>query len=113
VQYRNRRTGVRRTFEFAEVTDVGGENVVYRWDPKADVTKEIGSISRLGETLGLYTGMTAKEMKSDLTDKVKALKWMVSKKYFDINAVGRIVADYYKSPEDVMDIASSGGDYKF
>ena len=113
VQYRNRRTGVRRTFEFAEITDAGGENVVYRWDPKADVTREIGSISRLGETLGLYTGMTAKEMKSDLTDKVKALKWMVSKKYFDINAVGRIVADYYRSPENVMDIASKGGDYKF
>ncbi|VVB73631.1 Type II/IV secretion system protein [uncultured archaeon] len=113
VQYRNRRSGIRRTFEFAEITNGGEDNVVYRWDPKADVTKEIGSISRLGETLALYTGMTAKEMKSDLTDKVKVLKWMVSKKYFDINAVGRISADYYRSPDEVMDKASKGGDYKF
>ena len=113
VQYRNRRTGVRRTFEFAEINDEGNSNVVYRWDPKTDATKEIGAITRLGETLGLYTGMTAKEMKSDLTDKVKALKWMVSKKYFDINMVGRISLDYYRSSDEVMDVVSKNGDFKF
>ena len=57
--------------------------------------------------------MTAKEMKSDLTDKVKALKWMVSKKYFDINMVGRISSDYYRSSDEVMDVVSKNGDFKF
>ena len=113
VQYRNRKSGIRRTFEFAEITHEGKSNVVYRWDPRADAIKEAGTITRLGETLALYTGMNVKEMKTDLLDKTKILKWMVSKKYFDINAVGRITAEYYRAPEDVVKFADTNKDWTY
>lgn len=112
-QYRNRRSGIRRTFEFAEITSEGKANVVYRWDPRTDTMKEENAITRLGETLALYTGMTVKEMKIDLLDKTKILKWMVAKKYFDINAVGRITADYYKDSEEIVEYANSNRDWSF
>jgi len=113
VQYRNRRSGIRRTFEFAEITNEGKANVVYRWDPKSDTIKEVEAITRLGETLALYTGMTVKEMKLDLLEKTKILKWMVDKKYFDINEVGRITADYYMDNEKVVEYATAGKDWVF
>jgi hypothetical protein len=53
----------------------------------------------------LYTGMTTKEMKDDIADKAKVLKWMVEKKYFDINAVGKVSADYYLKQDEVLDAA--------
>lgn len=111
VQYRNRRTGIRRTFEFAEITHDGKSNVVYRWDPRTDTIKEANAITRLGETLALYTGMTVKEMKLDLLEKTKVLKWMVAKKYFDINTVGRIVSDYYRDSEEIMRYVESNKDF--
>ena len=113
VQYRNRRSGIRRTFEFAEITNEGKANVVYRWDPKSDTIKEVEAITRLGETLALYTGMTVKEMKLDLLEKTKILKWMVNKKYFDINEVGRITADYYMDNEKVVEYATASKDWVF
>lgn len=112
VQYRNRRSGIRRTFEFAEITNDGKANVVYRWDPRTDTMKEENPISRLGETLALYTGMTVKEMKLDLLEKTKILKWMVGKRYFDINAVGRITADYYKDNEEIAKYATANKDWQ-
>jgi len=105
IQYRNRRTGVRRTFEFAEITKEGKTNLLYRWDPKKDIMKEVGQITRLGEFLSLYTGMTIKEMKEDLNDKVKILDWMVKKEYFDINNVGKVVAEYYRNPDEIIQAA--------
>ncbi|MEM2974087.1 MAG: ATPase, T2SS/T4P/T4SS family, partial [Candidatus Micrarchaeia archaeon] len=107
-QFRNRRTGIRRTLEFAEITDKGDANVIYRWDPKEDILKEVGETTRLAETLMLYTGMTPKEMKEDMADKARILRWMVEKKYFDINTVGKISADYYLNPDEVLDAAKKG-----
>ena len=104
-QYRNRRTGLRRTLEFSEITDKGDANVIHRWNPKLDNLEEVGEATRLAEVLMLYTGMTTKEMKDDVTDKAKVLKWMVEKKYFDINAVGKVSADYYLKADEVLDAA--------
>jgi flagellar protein FlaI len=107
-QFRNRRSGIRRTFEFAEITEKGDANVVYRWNPKEDILGQVGETTRLAETLMLYTGMTPKEMKEDVADKSKILKWMVDKKYFDINIVGKVSADYYMRPDEIMDAAKKG-----
>lgn len=112
VQYRNRRTGARRTFEFAEIAKNGSANNIYRWDPKDDSVKEVGQLSRLGELLSLYTGMTVKEIREDRDDKMRILKWMVGKKYFDINTVGRIAADYYLTPDDVLEAAKKNREWQ-
>ena len=112
VQFRNRRSGIRRTFEFAEITKNGGSNLIYRWDPKSDDMKEVGQLNRLSELLSLYTGMTVKEMREDITEKVKILKWMVGKKYFDINSVGKIAADYYLKSDNVLEAVKKNREWE-
>lgn len=75
------------------------------------MTKQIGEMVRLNDMLGLYTGMSSKEIKSDLEDKARVLKWMVSKKYFDINAAGKITADYYLNADTIIDAAKKDKDW--
>lgn len=111
VQFRNRRTGIRRTYEFAEITDTGDAGVIWRWDPKEDVLKQVGEMTRLAAVLGLYTGMTQKEIKEDLAEKARILNWMVAKNYIDVNTVGRIVSDYYKNPSQVEEAARRNKDW--
>ena len=111
IQYRNRRSGIRRTFEFSEITETGDANILYRWDPKADDLKEVGPIARLGDTIGLYTGMTSKEINEDIKEKEKILRWMTKKKYFDINIVGKIISDYYKDPKYIIEAATKNKEW--
>ena len=111
VQYRNRRTGFRRTLQFAEVTEDGDAHDIYQWDPREDQTNKIADPERLAEILALYTGMTQKEMDADLSEKNSVLKWMVQKRYLNTDIVGKITADYYIDPEDVVEAAKKGKDW--
>jgi flagellar protein FlaI len=111
VQYRNRRTGFRRTLQFAEVTKEGEARDLYLWDPREDKMNEVAEPERLIEQLGLYTGMTQKEMNADLAEKTAVLKWMVQKRYLNTDIVGKITADYYSVPEEVADAAKKGKDW--
>jgi flagellar protein FlaI len=112
VQFRNRRTGIRRTIEFSEITEDGSSKQIYRWDPKEDKLNKVGEISRLLEQLSLYTGMTEKEIEKNLNEKEKILKWMVNKKYFDVNIVGKIAADYYIMEDEVLEAAEKNKDWE-
>lgn len=108
VQYRNRRTGIRRTLEVAEIDDRGNQKVVYRWNPRTDKLEKIDEFSVLADRIALYTGMTSKEMKADIASKVKVLNAMVDHNYTDIEQVGRIVAEYYNNRDDLLEIIDRG-----
>jgi hypothetical protein len=41
------------------------------------------------------------------------LDWMVKKGFDDVDQVGQIVANYYTSPEDVMDAVRKGRGWDF
>jgi len=106
VQYRQRRTGVRRTLEVAEV--IPGEkavklNRVWRWNPKKDEMEKAGSYVRLLEELQLYTGMDEKEIEGDLKEKKDILAYMVKNQIYDIDDVGRVAAKYYRDREAVVE----------
>lgn len=113
VQYRHRRQNVRRTLEFAEVGKNGKLNTVYRWDSKRDATIKSGRLDKMASTIELYSGLTDKEIDSEIAEKVQVLNWMVKNGYEAVNEVGAIVSNYYKDPEEVVSAASKGKKWEF
>jgi len=113
VAYRDRRTGLRRLLQLAEIlpSEKGPQvNVLYRWKPlKDEITKERDSF-RVKEEIRMHTGMTDQEIEKDLEEKQKVLQWLVKKKVKDINAIGRIVSIYYLKPEYIIKAAERNED---
>lgn len=102
VTFRHRRFNIRRVLEFAEIGENGTPNVLFRWDVKSDKVKGTGKMKRLAETLSLYSGMSEKEIVTDVDEKTEVINWMVNNNYEDVDQVGEIVSRYYQDPEEVM-----------
>ncbi|MFH1442731.1 MAG: type II/IV secretion system ATPase subunit [Candidatus Micrarchaeota archaeon] len=110
IQYRQRRSGIRRTFEIAEFIEEENKtniNVIYRWNPSIDQVEKVGESIRLYTTLGLYTGMKAKEINAELDARAKVLAYMCKKGISSVNNVGRMIAWYYLDKERVMRAVNS------
>lgn len=113
-QFRDRRTGRRRTYEIAEVIAGGYEekldfNVMYKWSPRDDVFEKLEESQRVFNDLNIHTGMTQNEIQSDLRDKKKILEWMLDKGLSDIDQVGEVMRYYYKNPGSLARIAARKG----
>ncbi|MCX6771500.1 MAG: type II/IV secretion system ATPase subunit [Candidatus Micrarchaeota archaeon] len=111
VQFRHRRLNIRRTLEFAEVQKGGDINSLYRWDVKSDRINEVGKMVSLSATISLYSGLTQREIDSDVSDKAKIFSWMVKKGYKSVNTVGALVSQYYMNPDAVVAMASKNADW--
>ena len=106
VQYRQRRTGIRRTFEISEVipTDTGVKlNKVYQWNPKTDKLDKVGEYIRITDELFLHGGLTKKDLADDLDEKKKVLQYLINNKIFDLDDVGRVIAKYYRNKDALME----------
>ncbi|PKP53973.1 MAG: secretion protein [Candidatus Altiarchaeales archaeon HGW-Altiarchaeales-3] len=115
VQYRNRRTGIRRTFEIAELVKKPGGglpdlNVVYQWNPTTDYVEAKNPSIRLKEELEEFVGITDREITANLEDKTKILKWMFEHEVMDIASVGKIIAEYYRDTNIVMQVVNKNKD---
>lgn len=111
VQYRDRRKGIRRTLELAEV--LSGEdkldvNYLYRWRPRNDSFEKANDSIRIMEELNLHTGMTPKEINKDLKEKQMILQWMLKNNIKDVNAVGKTMRIYYKTPDIILNTVKKG-----
>jgi hypothetical protein len=102
VQFRNRRSGKRRTFQVAEILPDGEANVIMQYDIKKDILMKIGKSKSLYENIALFTGMTDSEITRELADKVKVLNYLIKKNIDDVDGVGRIVAEYYTDKANLM-----------
>jgi flagellar protein FlaI len=102
IQFRNRRTDVRRTFQLAEILPDSKPNVLMQYDPKADILRKIGKSSALFNTLSLYTGFSRQELDADLQEKIKIMEYMVKNDVTDIDQVGRIMAEYYTDKQNLL-----------
>lgn len=117
VQSRNRRSGKRRTFQIGEITDSGEINVLMQYDPKKDVLiPETNSIDyfitkkksvSFFENLKLFTGLSESELKVDNQEKVKILGYLLKHNIDDVDAVGRIIAEYYTDKDNLMKFVNS------
>ncbi len=105
IQFRNRRTGLRRTFQVAEIKEDSTPNVLLQYDPKQDVLTKRNSSKTLYNTLQMFTGNTPKEIDQDLKEKSTILKYMVKQQIKNINDVGRIMAEYYTNKDRIIRMA--------
>ncbi len=114
VQYLNRRTGQRRTFEIVELLKGEGElpeiNQVYRWQPRTDTIEPAYPSSRVREELEMFTGMTEKEMLDDIKGKKMVLEWLLRKDIKEVNDVGRIITQYYIDKDTVLELVEHDKD---
>jgi len=105
VMYRQRRLGIRRAFEIAEIVPERREpslNIIYKWLPKQDKITKINESIRLAQELTLHTGMTKEEMRRDLLEKERILTWIFKHRIDDLDMLGKIISTYYAHPEEVI-----------
>ncbi|MFH1054842.1 MAG: type II/IV secretion system ATPase subunit [Candidatus Altiarchaeota archaeon] len=109
IQYRNRRTGKRRTFEVCELMKDESEmptlNTLYKWEPRTDTLGKMYPSIRVKEELALFTGMNEKEIEEDIQDKKQVLDWMLASGVYEVNSVGRVVTEYYMNKEKITGMA--------
>jgi flagellar protein FlaI len=107
VQYRDRRSNIRRTLEISEIVPgIGGErltmNHIYHWRPRGDVFEKVNEPMRIYESLNLHTGMTQKEIIDDLNERKMILEWMVKSNVDTVDKVGEVMQKYYSDPEEFI-----------
>ncbi len=113
VQYRNRRLGYRRTFQVAEIVPDGDARVLMQWNAKKDRLFTVARSTNLMKTLETYTGYTRNEIKRDLLEKQKVLKWLVKHKVNDVHHVGYVMAEYYTDKKKIMEYVNKNRPMKF
>jgi flagellar protein FlaI len=94
-QYRNRRTGTRRTFQIAEITKEGEANVLLQYDPKKDILKKENKSKTVYEYFRIYSGQTDTEIDHELKEKEEVLKYMLKQQIKTVDTVGKVIAEYY------------------
>ena len=108
VQFRNRRTGIRRTFQIAEIMEDGTENVIKQFDLKKDIMIDKNKSVTLKNTIELYTGYTNKEIDDLLKEKERVLKYLVNTNINAVDSVGRVIAEYYTNKSNLMKYVRAG-----
>ena len=112
VQFRNRRTGMRRTFQLSEITPSGDVNVIMQYDPKKDVLVDANKSVSFINNLKLFTGLTDSEFKKDIDEKIKVLKYLVNKEIDSVDGVGRIMAEFYTDKDNLMKFVNKNETFK-
>lgn len=102
MQFRNRRTGMRRTFQIAEITEEGTSNTLMQYNTKSDVLEDKNKSKSLMATLELYTGNTPSEIKNELKEKESVLRYLVKQNIETVDNVGRVMAEYYTNKDNLM-----------
>ncbi len=102
MQFRNRRTGQRRTFQVAEITKDAEANVLLQYDPKKDVLVKTGKSVALMNTLKLFTGFSTSEIERDIKEKEKVLNYLVTQGIDSLDGVGRVMAEYYTNKDNLI-----------
>jgi len=102
VMIRDRRKNIRRLFQLGEfiVQDNNGKptvvpNVVYQYSPKTDKIEKIGKFKNLFTKLELFTGIPSKKIIEDLNKKEAIINWMIKNNIRSVEAVGKVIFDYY------------------
>ena len=111
VMFRDRRLGVRRTFQLGEFIVSEEENkvnvtpnILYRWKPQKDSIVEHASSLRFIEELSRHTGLSDNEINKDLAMKKKIIEYMVKNNIRSLEQVGKVFNNYYLDPGFVTEI---------
>ena len=102
VMYRNRRTGIRRVFQLAEITGTSEANILMQYDFTKDNILSANESVKFMPNLEMQTGMTMNEINNNLKDKIEVLKWLVKNNVINVNDIGKAIATYYTNKEGLM-----------
>ncbi|MFH0867873.1 MAG: ATPase, T2SS/T4P/T4SS family [Candidatus Woesearchaeota archaeon] len=102
VQYRNRRTGIRKTFQISEILPNSETNVLIQLDIRSGKLNKINRSRSLLNTIEIFTGLTQNELKKSLIEKENVLKWLVKQNINTVDSVGKAMAEYYTQPDNLM-----------
>lgn len=98
---------VRRITQIVEVIDLDPvtneviTNTLYEWNPFKDVFEFTGR-SYLLEELSEKIGISLDDIKKEIKNREKVLKWMVENNIRFYKDVADVIASYYKDPETVL-----------
>ena len=117
VQYRDRKTNKRRTYEIAEIeqTSTGQGlqvNTIFKWVPRTDNWERLNKPTKLITMLNLHTGMTEEDITREINERIEILEWMKRQKINDIDMIGYIVKLFYSYPEQVKKISKKNTSYE-
>ena len=103
VQYRNRRTGLRRTFQIAEILPDSEPNVLIQLDIKKNVLRKVAESKALLGTIEIFTGLSRSELNESMKEKESVLNWLLKNDINTVDGVGRAIAEYYTNKDNLMD----------
>ena len=103
VQYRNRRTGTRKTFQISEILPNSEPNVLLQLDLKTGELKKASESKALMGTIELFTGLSRNELAQSLQEKEQILKWLVANNINTVDGVGKVMAEYYTDTNNLLD----------
>ncbi len=102
VQFRNRRTGTRRTFQIAEITADSKQNVILQYDTNKDRLVKKNKSKQFFQQLKLYTGYSDSQIRKEIAEKQKVIEYMIKQDITDVDTVGLVIAEYYTDKEHLM-----------
>ncbi len=108
VQFRNRRTGERRTFQIAEILEDSSHNVLMQYDFDEDELVQENESEKIFDELEMYTGYSREELNENLEEKQEVLRYLVDQDIASVEGVGRVVAEYYTDKENLMEHVEAG-----
>jgi len=117
VMFRDRRKNIRRVREVAEViTQIKSKesnaqsNTFYRWFSKHDETRRQGDCKKIYQELEMHTGMNKEEADQEVEKRKKILGWMVDHEVNNVDNVGKVVAEFYKDRQRIIDAVEDDED---
>ncbi|MGC2288685.1 MAG: type II/IV secretion system ATPase subunit [Thermoplasmata archaeon] len=114
IQARTEKGVVRRLKQVLEIVGFEPEtnelitNTVYEWDPATDKFLFKGH-SFLFDKIMELKNYTHEEMEAEFQRRVMVVKYLVQQKMDDYRALWKMVTDYYKDPNSVMQKIQPGG----
>jgi len=107
VMFRDRRKGIRRVYEIAEIPFSKGKNfekinILYRWNSESDQILKYHESRKIINKLKVLTGFDDAGMTKELDNRKKVLEYLVKKKIKDVDSVEKYITSYIKDPEKLM-----------
>jgi len=117
VQYRDRKTNKRRTFEIAEIEQTSSGqglqiNTIYKWVSRNDSWERLNKPSKLITLLNLHTGMTEEDIFKEINQRQKILEWMKRQDITELDMIGFIMKLFYSNPEKIKEMAQMNTQYE-
>lgn len=113
--FRDRRRGMRRTYQVAEFIPDESEkngvkpNILYRYEPATDAIIKHGSSIRIFEELSRHTGLSTTDINRELENKKQILMGLVKKNIRDMNGIAAAVKQYYLQQGTGQEVKKTSG----